>query len=282
MADNNIIIRMDKTFQAKELNDAVKGLQKAFTNIDKNRKDACLIMWRLEDGKKYEKDGFKSLQDFAESIGIDKSTAHKMADAGRAYDSKIPTIAQFANDAGYTVAANIASMLKDGEQEKALADAIDAKEVTSDMTVDKVKAWKADAIKSSKPEKVLKDRTFCLFDGLTRELISYVDVVIREENDFSIGKFSEDFFKVGTVSGIALWKGDNKEESCNGDILDEKVKWDIYQGRFDLHTVYVTSFPIKKEAKKPATKSAKNMTTEELQAKIAEYQALLKAQAEQK
>ena len=278
----DIIIRTEKVFQAKELNDAVKGLQKAFTNIDKNRKDACLIMWRLEDGKKYEKDGFKSLQDFAESIGIDKSTAHKMADAGRAYDSKIPAIAQFANDAGYTVAANIASMLKDTDQEKALSEAIDAQEVTPDMTVDKVKAWKADAVKASKPEKVLKDKTFCIFDGLTRELISYVDVTIREDTGLMIGKFSEEFFKVGTVSGIAIWKGENKELSCNGDVLDETVKWDIYQARYDLRTVYVTSFPIKKEAKKSATKSAKNMTMEELQAKIAEYQALLKAQAEQK
>lgn len=282
MATESIMIRTEKTFQAKELNDAVKGLQKAFTNIDKNRRDACLIMWRLEDGKKYEKDGFKSLFDFAESIGIDKSTAHKMADAGRVYDSKNPAIAQFANDAGYTVAANIASMLKDTDQEKALSEAIDAKEVTPDMTVDKVKAWKADAVKASKPVKVLKDKAFCIFDGLTRELVSYVDVEIREQSEFLIGKFSDDYFKVGTVSGIALWKGENKEVSCNGDVLDENVKWDIYQGRFDLRTVYVASFPVKKEAKKPVTKSAKNMTAEELQAKIAEYQALLAAQAEQK
>ena len=81
--ENAIIIRTDKQFEEKALNDAVKGLAKAFTNIDKNRRDACLIMWRLEDGKKFEKDGFKSLQEFAETIGIDKSSAHRMADAGR-------------------------------------------------------------------------------------------------------------------------------------------------------------------------------------------------------
>lgn len=152
---NEIMVKTDRTFQAKELNDAVKGLSRAFQNIDKNRKDACLIMWRLEDGKKYEKDGFKSLFEFAETIGIDKSTAHKMADAGRVYDSKVPEIAQFADKAGYTVAANVASMLKDNEQAKKLEEAIKDNSLNENMTVDKVKTWKADAIAQSKPEKVV-------------------------------------------------------------------------------------------------------------------------------
>lgn len=261
----DIIIRTEKVFQAKELNDAVKGLQKAFTNIDKNRKDACLIMWRLEDGKKYEKDGFKSLQDFAESIGIDKSTAHKMADAGRAYDSKIPAIAQFANDAGYTVAANIASMLKDTDQEKALSDAIESQEVTADMTVDKVKAWKADAVKSSKPEKVLQK--FHVWGASASNLFEYESIEIEMIPEL------QGFVKAGAFD----MRGSNDKEGN-----ETYQKWTVYASPITGEMVRIYAEKVKKEAKKPATKSAKNMTTEELQAKIAEYQALLAAQAEQK
>lgn len=260
MATESIIIRAEQTFQAKELNDAVKGLQKAFTNIDKNRRDACLIMWRLEDGKKYEKDGFKSLFDFAETIGIDKSTAHKMADAGRVYDSKNPAIAQFANDAGYTVAANIASMLKDSDQEKALSDAINANEVTADMTVDKVKAWKADVVKASKPAKVLPKFK------VNGWLISEVGSISMDYDAIELEMIEElqGFVKVGNFS-------DNAETT-----------WFVYASPVTGQIAKFTAEKVKKESKKPAVKSAKNMTTEELQAKIAEYQALLAAQADQK
>lgn len=152
---NDIIVRTDMQFQTKELNDAVKGLSKAFQNIDKNRRDACLILWRLEDGKKYEKDGFKSLADFAETIGIDKSSAHRMADAGRVYDSKVPEIAEYANKAGYTAASAVASMLKDKEQSKVLEEAIKDKTIDENMTVNDVKAWKANKIATTKKETVL-------------------------------------------------------------------------------------------------------------------------------
>lgn len=144
-----MVIRTERQFEEKALNDAVKGLAKAFTNIDKNRKDACIIMWRLEDGKKYIKDGFKSLQEFAETIGIDKSTAHKMADAGRVYDSKVPAIAQFAEQAGYTIASKVASMVKDEEQEKKLTEAIVDGSINAEMTVDKINSWKTEATKSN-------------------------------------------------------------------------------------------------------------------------------------
>lgn len=152
---NDIIVRTDMQFQAKELNDAVKGLSRAFQNIDKNRRDACLILWRLEDGKKYEKDGFKSLADFAETIGIDKSSAHRMADAGRVYDSKVPEIAEYANKAGYTAAATVASMLKDKDQAKVLEESIKDKTLDENMKVDDVKAWKANKIAATKKETVL-------------------------------------------------------------------------------------------------------------------------------
>lgn len=265
MASESIIIRTEKTFQAKELNDAVKGLQKAFTNIDKNRKDACLIMWRLEDGKKYEKDGFKSLQDFSVTIGIDKSTAHKMADAGRVYDSKNPAIAQFADKAGYTVAANIASMLKDSDAEKALSDAIESDEITEDMTVDAVKAWKANTIKASKPVKVLPK--FHVLGASSSNLFEYESIEIEMIPELT------GFVKVGAFD---MRGSDDKDGN------ETYQKWTVYASPITGEMVRIYAEKVKKETKKPAVKSAKNMTNEELKAKIAEYQALLAAQAEQK
>lgn len=249
---NEIMVRTDKTFQAKELNDAVKGLSKAFQNIDKNRKDACLIMWRLEDGKKYEKDGFKSLFDFAETIGIDKSTAHKMADAGRVYDSKVPEIAQFADKAGYTVAANVASMLKDEGQAKKLEEAIKDKSLNENMTVDKVKTWKADAIAQNKPTKVLQKVEVW---GTYGNGNSFHYDAIELEN---VEELTDDFIKVGTVD---LSTSDTPE------------KWTVYINRLSLEMLRIHTEKVKKEAKpakKPAKKSLDDMTPEEFQAWAAE------------
>lgn len=233
---NEIMVRTDKTFQAKELNDAVKGLSKAFQNIDKNRKDACLIMWRLEDGKKYEQDGFKSLFDFAETIGIDKSTAHKMADAGRVYDSKVPEIAQFADKAGYTVAANVASMLKDKEQAKKLEEAIKDNSLNENMTVDKVKTWKADAIAQNKPAKVLaKFEVFGVHGNGNQFHYDAVELENVEELSKTI--------KAGVVE------------------LAE-IKWTVYVNAENGNMLRIRTEKVKKEAK-PA-KPAKDMTKEEL------------------
>lgn len=238
---NEITIRTERTFQAKELNDAVKGLSKAFQNIENNRKDACLIMWRLENGKKYEKDGFKSLFEFAETIGIDKSTAHKMADAGRVYDSKVPAIAQFADKAGYTIAANVASMLKDGNQAKKLEEAINDKSLNEDMTVEKVKAWKATAIAQNKPEKVLP-----------KYEIDFTVFSHKGSNGFHYD--SIEFENVKEFDGV-VWGG-------IADPNGGKIKVGVYP---DGNLVKINSMnKVKKEEKPKAVKNSKDISKEEL------------------
>ena len=154
MANTEIIIRTNNTFKSADLNNAVKSFDKFFSGINKNWRDACILMHRLADGKKYEADGFKSIADFAETIGIEKSTAHKMADAGMVYDSKIPAIAQFADKAGYTKAAKVASIVKDGKSED-LANAIEKSEISADDSVAEISSWKATKIAQSKGDKVL-------------------------------------------------------------------------------------------------------------------------------
>lgn len=248
-----MVIRTDRQFEEKALNDAVKGLAKAFTNIDKNIKDACIIMWRLEDGKKFEKDGFKSLADFAETIGIEKSSAHRMADAGRVYDSKVPSIAQFASNAGYTATSKLASMVKNEEQEKALATAIENEEIKPEMTVQKIGEWKAEKIQSMTPEKVLpkfkvdgeiNGKAF-LYDSIEIELVPEI----------------EGFVKVGTFDFIT---GKDKE----GKETTEKRA--VYASPITSEICWIHAEKVKKE-KKASVKSVKgnNFTVEELEAMLA-------------
>lgn len=151
---NEITIRNDAKFKSPDLNNAVKSFDKFFSGINKNWRDACILMHRLADGKKYEADGFKSIAEFAETIGIEKSTAHKMADAGMVYDSKLPAIAQFADKAGYTKASKVASIVKEGKSEE-LAKAIDNGEISADDSVSEIASWKATKQLQSKTEKVL-------------------------------------------------------------------------------------------------------------------------------
>lgn len=246
--ENAIIIRTDKQFEEKALNDAVKGLAKAFTNIDKNRRDACLIMWRLEDGKKFEKDGFKSLQEFAETIGIDKSSAHRMADAGRVYDSKIPEIAEFAEKAGYTAASKVASMVKNEKQEKALADAIKNGDVNPNMTVEKIGAWKAEAINSTESEKVLPK--YKIEGEVNKNPFDYESIELEMIPEL------DGFVKVGAFDFITG--------------KDTTEKRTIYASPITGSLAWIKAEKVKKE-KKASVKSVKgnNFSIEELEQMLA-------------
>lgn len=258
--ENAIAIRTDLMFKEKALNDAVKGLSKAFTNIDKNRKDACIILWRLEDGKKYEADGFKSLQEFAETIGIDKSSAHKMADAGRLYDSHNPAIAQFADKAGYTSSATIASLAKSDEGK--LAESIEAGEITPDMTVSDLKSWKATKLLQEKPEKVVPNWTM---------RISSLNIIDTESG---LADWSTEVRVVGIADPADFAR--EYDESA----IVAKAKGE------DGCTIYLalcadgsmfnyTAVKVKKAPKeKPAVKSIKDMTDDEFEAEIARLKAL--------
>lgn len=240
MASTEIIIRKNQTFKAKELNSAVVSFDKFFSGIQKNWKDACILMHRLQDGKKYEEDGFKSIADFAETIGIEKSTAHKMCDAGMVYDSKNPVIAQFATDAGYTKANKVASLVKDGKEEE-LAKAIEDGEISADDTVSDLTAWKETKRLQDKKEKVLSkfEIDFTVFKSTGAQGFHY-DAI--------------EFENVPEFDGV-LWGGISVPDGG-------KVKVGLYP---DGTLVKVNSMDkVKKEPKPKATKPAKEMTKEEL------------------
>lgn len=240
---NEITIRNDAKFKSNDLNNAVKSFDKFFSGINKNWRDACILMHRLADGKKYEEDGFKSVADFAETIGIEKSTAHKMADAGLVYDSKNPTVAQFAADAGYTKASKVASIVKDGK-ESDLAKAIEGGEISAADSVSDIASWKATKALQSKPEKVLQK--FEVWGTYGNGNTFHYDAIEIE----NVEEISEDFVKAGTV---------------DLGTTNDPDKWTLYINRFSLEMLRIKTEKVKKVAKpaKKAKKSLDDMTPEE-------------------
>lgn len=52
------------------------------------RKEQAAIIANIANGKLYAKDGFKSIEDFGESIGLGRSTAYQLASAGKIYNDE--------------------------------------------------------------------------------------------------------------------------------------------------------------------------------------------------
>lgn len=242
MANNEIIIRTNNTFKSADLNSAVKSFDKFFSGINKNWRDACILMHRLADGKKYEEDGFKSIADFAETIGIEKSTAHKMADAGMVYDSKVPAIAQFADKAGYTKASKVASIVKEGKADE-LAKAIEDGEISADDTVSELSSWKATKAIQAKGDKVLPKYEVWGVHG-NGDTFHYDAIEVE-----NIQELSERHVKVG---------------SFDIGVPDDSQKWTVYANIETGTMLRIRTEKVKKAPKAPKAKSAKEMTKEEL------------------
>lgn len=241
MATNEIIIRTNNTFKSADLNNAVKSFDKFFSGINKNWRDACILMHRLADGKKYEADGFKSIAEFAETIGIEKSTAHKMADAGMVYDSKLPAIAQFADKAGYTKASKVASIVKDGKAEE-LSKAIEDGEISADDSVAEISSWKATKAAQAKADKVLSKFEVWGVHG-NGNTFHYDSIELENVTEIA----SPDNVKVGTF-----------------DFSGEK--WTVYANTVggEMTRIKYVKVKVKKEPKASKAKAAKDISKEEL------------------
>lgn len=138
MANTEITIRTNNTFKSKDLTKATLGLADCFNSANKAYKDACVILAKVEANKSYKDDGFGSLAEYAEVIGLNKSAAHKMENAGRLILSDNPVIRDFAAKADYSKLSMLQS-----EDEDEVAEAIEKGELTPDTTAAKVKEWKA-------------------------------------------------------------------------------------------------------------------------------------------
>ena len=254
MSENAIIIRTDCKFQSKALNTATQGLYKAFAAMENGKKDACVILAKVEKNKSYSEDGFKSLAEYAERIGLNKSLAHKMENAGRLLISENDKVKDFADKADFSKLAILSSLGED-----TIADSIESGEISPDMTQSKITEAKAAIQAKSAKEKVLPKYHVV---GLGSVDFEYEAIELEMIPEL------EGFVKVGSfdfICGYTEKEGENTE------------KWTVYASPITGGMVRIKAEKVK-VTKKPVVKSAKNMTTEELQAKIAEYQALLAAQ----
>ena len=202
--ENAIIIRTDNHFKSKALNEATVNLYKAFTAVVDNNKEACRILARIEKGKTYKEDGFKSLADYAEQIGLEKSTAHKMENAGRLLIAEDKTIREFAEKADYSKLSILASA--DGSD---LKKSIEDGSLKPDMTQAQVKDWKAEKAKA-KTVKVLRDYEVDIVFGDNRDGVHYDCIALEAIPEL------EGFVKVGVYSPLFP----------NGEV-NTKVKWTV-------------------------------------------------------
>lgn len=181
---NEITIRTEKTFKSKALNEATKALYNAFLNIETGRKEACKVLAIVERDKSYKADGFKSLAEYAEQIGLEKSLAHKMENAGRLLISEVPQVKQFAEKADYSKLAILSSA-----KEQDVASAIDSGDLKPGMTSKEVTTWKTANVNKDKPAEIVAnyDVTIIYGDGksvkhentpieMVKELVGYEKV----------------------------------------------------------------------------------------------------------
>ena len=134
------------------MTESTERIAEAYSRGESAYKDICTELWKVEERKLYTADGFKSLREYAERIGIDKSLAHKMADAGKLICSANPAIARLAGAMDYSKAAMLASV-----DTTELEAAINAGEVKPEMTSKEVSDWKRG---KNKGVKVIKNRRY--------------------------------------------------------------------------------------------------------------------------
>ena len=253
------IMILDKmpTFKSKALNTATKTIFDAVNAYNmtaaETRKTVSITLARIEKGKAYKDDGFKSLAEYAETIGLDKSLAHKMENAGRMLDSENPTVKDFSAKADYSKLAILSSA-----DEKEVAAAIESGELTPDTTQAQVKSWKATkAAQSEKPKVLPNFEVHITFgNGNTLDFDSIAIEAIKE---------LDGFVKIG------VYKPDNGENVT--------VLYNPSTGAMARYTA--VKVKTVKAPKKPAALNLKGFTDEMLKAAMEEYARRQAEQAEQ-
>ena len=118
---NELITRKSFSFKCKDLTEAtniiydaasaeVMEFTKAEKAIDNKRKVIARTLNVIERSKMYKEDGFKSLAEYAEVIGLDKAMAHKLENAGRLLNSEDEDIKAYAERTSWSKLAILSSV----------------------------------------------------------------------------------------------------------------------------------------------------------------------------
>lgn len=242
---NEITIISNGQFKSKALNTATAGLYKAFQSMQDGQKTACAILAKVERNKSYKEDGFTSLAEYGNAIGLgDKSLIHKMENAGRLLISEDEAVKAFADKMDYSKLTILSSTKPED-----LKQAIESGELTPAMTQNEVKSWKGTKALQSKGDKVLpKFEVYGVHgDGRT---FHYDAVEIENVEEIS------HCVKVGTFSML-------RDYDDKGNKVSEDDKWTVYANVGTGELLRVKSEKVKKEKKAPV-KSEKDLTKEDL------------------
>ncbi len=148
---NELILHANTTIKSPALRKAQENILKLAASAEESKRGICIELARIESGKLYEEDGFSSLKEYGETIGLDKSLTHKLENAGRIYLSEKPATKALAESLDYSKAAMLASEDADTVEAAAAAGAL-----KSDMSVKDFKAWKeAQEVKKGGKEKIV-------------------------------------------------------------------------------------------------------------------------------
>lgn len=141
-------IRTDIQFKSPELQKATTAIASTMATLAKAgdsykqahakaQKEVAKTLYEVGQGKYYKVDGFKSLAEYGETIGLEKSTVHKLENAGRMLCNENKKVAELAKNMDYSKLA----ILSSADPVK-LNDAINKGEINPGMTSQEVKEWK--------------------------------------------------------------------------------------------------------------------------------------------
>lgn len=242
------------TFKSKALNTATNAIYEAVNKFNataaETRKTVAVVLARVERNQTYKDDGFKSLAEYAEQIGMEKSLAHKLENAGRLLDSKDESVRNFANSTDYSKLAIVSSAGED-----AVKAAIASGDLKPNQSQRDVRAWKdAHNAANAKAKVVPNWHITC---------------------EAWLGKAYE---KVDFTVGIQSPKDWAREYDADMIATAVKVGDDtVYMAtKADGTTIRYTAVKVEKsKTKTPKAKTLdpKSLTDEQLAAMIAEYNA---------
>lgn len=254
--NEEMIVYTAGQFKSKALNTACQQIVKIAENEAKNRKQLAVILWRLEKTKAYKEDNFNSIEEFAASIGMNKSKAHKLADAGKMYDNEDEEVKQLCANLDYSKAAMLAS-----EKTEDVKEAFQNDEISTESTQSDITAWKNRNKTEGKKESVLSKYHV----NLNRTSGHVVESFEYESIELELIKELDGFEKVGKYI-----RKDEKGNKIGGE-------YTLLFNPATLEVAYYSASKVKeqKKAKKQDwhNKTIAEMTKEERLAYIAELEA---------
>lgn len=269
MESNEIMLKaVQPTFKSKDLNTATTAIYEAYNRLNttatETRKTVAIILSRVECKQAYKADGFKSLEEYAEMIGLKKSNAHKLENAGRLLDSKDEAVRNFANATDYSKLAIVSSAGED-----AVKAAVTSGALKPELSQSEVRAWKdAHNAATEKPKVVPTWHITGYAYGKDNLGAPYVKVIDETVGIANPKDWAREYDSDMECALVTFGEAGNKVYLATSFKSDDVIR-------------YTATKVEKSKTKTPkATKSLdpKSLTDEQLAAMIAEYNARRKAE----